>query len=199
MPLFVGPLRRAGVVSYGAGAEILWIKFRLGVFMPHLPAKDHLDTETPLPGASNQTFWLKSATWQIPDHGNAETFVDWLAREDILKRDPVVDAALKDQLPDMPSRTVRHRFLRATGLTQSHIRQIARAQRAAGLLRQGVSILDAVDAAGYFDQPHLTRALKQWVGHTPAQIVRMSQRACQPVQAAQRAPEYDAGVLAAIR
>jgi len=35
-----------------------------------------------------------------------------------------VNAALQDQLPEMPSRTVRHRFLRATGLTQSHIRQV---------------------------------------------------------------------------
>ncbi|MCB0139261.1 MAG: AraC family transcriptional regulator, partial [Caldilineaceae bacterium] len=35
----------------------------------------------------------------------------------------------------------------------------------------GVSILDAVDEAGYYDQPHLTRALRQWVGYTPAQIL----------------------------
>jgi AraC-like DNA-binding protein len=41
-------------------------------------------------------------------------------------------------------------------------------------LGQGVSILDAVYELGYYDQPHLTRALKQWVGHTPAQIMRMS-------------------------
>jgi AraC-like DNA-binding protein len=25
---------------------------------------------------------------------------------------------------------------------------------------------------GYFDQPHLTRALKRWVGYTPAQLAR---------------------------
>jgi hypothetical protein len=34
-----------------------------------------------------------------------------------------------------------------------------------------------VDAAGYYDQPHLTRSLKQWVGHTPAQIIEMSKSA----------------------
>jgi AraC-like DNA-binding protein len=41
-------------------------------------------------------------------------------------------------------------------------------------LQQGVPIPDAVYEAGYFDQPHLTRSLKQWVGHTPAQLVRSS-------------------------
>lgn len=39
------------------------------------------------------------------------------------------------------------------------------------LLRQGVSILNTVCQLGYFDQPHVTRSLRQWIGHTPAQIV----------------------------
>jgi methylphosphotriester-DNA--protein-cysteine methyltransferase len=66
---------------------------------------------------------------------------------------------------------VRHRFLQATGLTQGHIRQVERAKRAAELLRQGSSISDTVYEAGYFDQPHLTRSLKRWIGSTPAQLV----------------------------
>jgi AraC-like DNA-binding protein len=41
------------------------------------------------------------------------------------------------------------------------------------LLEQGVSILDTVEQAGYFDQPHLTRSLKRYVGYTPAQILRL--------------------------
>jgi AraC-like DNA-binding protein len=39
---------------------------------------------------------------------------------------------------------------------------------------QGVSILDAVHQAGYFDQPHLTRSLKHFIGLTPAQIIDQS-------------------------
>jgi len=174
-PLVVGPLPTAGVVTYGEGAEILWVKFKLGVFMPHLPVKDYLNVETLLPGATSRSFWLKGSTWQFPDYENVDTFVDRLVRDDVLVRDPLVSAALRDQLPDMSSRTVRHRFLRATGLTQSYIRQMKRAQRAAALLQQGVSILDTVYEASYFDQPHLTRSLKHFIGYTPAQIARMSQ------------------------
>ncbi len=33
-PIVTGPLTTAGVVSYTEGAEILWIKFRLGTYMP---------------------------------------------------------------------------------------------------------------------------------------------------------------------
>lgn len=174
-PLVVGPWTSAGVVSWAEGAEILWIKFKLGTFMPHLPPRDFLDVETILPGATSQSFWLDSSAWQFPDYDNAETFVDKLVREDVLVRDPVVNAVLQDQPQEMASRTVRHRFLRTTGLTQSHIRQMKRAEQATVLLQQGVSILDTVYEVGYFDQPHMTRALKQFIGHTPGQIVQMSE------------------------
>ncbi|MGH8246026.1 MAG: helix-turn-helix domain-containing protein, partial [Gammaproteobacteria bacterium] len=117
----------------------------------------------------------------------------------LLVSDPVVNAALQDQLPEMPSRTVRHRFLRATGLTQSYIRQVKRAQHAAALLEQGLSILDTVHEAGYFDQPHLTRSLRQFVGRTPAQIIRMSKPVCHFIQDSDLLPGYDTNVLTTIR
>src|SRR5687767_15202981 len=48
-PIVVGPLTASGVTSWGEGGEILWIKFKLGVFMPHLPTREYLDTEKTLP------------------------------------------------------------------------------------------------------------------------------------------------------
>jgi hypothetical protein len=173
--LVVGPLTTSGVVSFTEGVELLWIKFKLGAFMPDLPAKDVLDAQLPLPGAADASFWLKGSAWQFPDYENVETFVDRLVREEVLVRDPVVNAVLQDQPPAMASRTVRHRFLQATGLTQSYIRQFQRAQRAAARLQRGVSILDTMYEEGYFDQPHLTRSLKQFVGYTPAQLIRLGQ------------------------
>jgi hypothetical protein len=170
--LVVGPWTSAGVISYPEGAELLWIKFKPGTFLPHLPTRHLLDRETILPQASGKSFWLNGSTWQFPNYENADTFVDRLVRAGVLAGDSIVNAVLQDQLKDVPSRTVRHRFRHATGLTQSHIRQMKRAQHAQALLQQGVSILDTVDEAGYFDQPHLTRSLKHFIGYTPAQIIR---------------------------
>lgn len=168
--LVVGPLTSSGVISYDAGAELLWIKFRLGTFMPHLPVRDYRNVETTLPEAASHSFWLKGSAWQYPDYENVETFVDRLARQDVLVSDPVVDAVAQGHPQQMPPRTMRHHFLQSTGVTQGQIRQMKRAQQAAALLEQGNSILDTVFAAGYFDQPHLTRSLKQYIGYTPAQI-----------------------------
>ena len=172
--VFVGPWTTAGVAHYDKGAEILWIKFTLGTFMPHLPAGRFLNTETVLPGASSRSFWMKGSAWEFPDHENAETLVDRLVRSAVLVRDPLVDAVLRGRPQGLSPRTVRYRFLRATGLSQSRIRQIERAQQAATLIRRGHPISDAVQKVGYFDQPHLTRSLKQWIGHTPARILRAS-------------------------
>ena len=112
--------------------------------------------------------------WQLPDYDNADTFVDWLVRKGLLARDPLVDAALQGHLKDRDPRTLQRHFLRANGLTQSAVRQIERARYATSLLQQGTSILDTVEQAGYFDQPHLTRSLKYLIGQTPAQILEKS-------------------------
>lgn len=172
--LVVGPLTTAGVASWTEGAEIVWVRFELGAFLPQLSARNFLDTESVLPGAAGRLFWLGGSAWRFPDYENVETFVERLVREEVLVRDPVVEEALRGRTRGLSPRTVRHRFLRATGQTQSHIRQVERAQLAATLLRRGVSIPDTVYEAGYFDQPHLTRSLKRWIGCTPAQIAATS-------------------------
>jgi hypothetical protein len=172
--LVVGPKTTAGVISYVDDAELLWIKFKLGTFLPELLARDHLDVEMALPGAGRHSFWLHGSAWQFPDFKNADTFVDRLARDGALSSDPVVSAVLQGQPHALSARAVRHRFLRATGLTHSHIQQLERARRAEALLRRGVPILDTVEEAGYFDQPHLTRSLNRWIGHTPAQLLRLN-------------------------
>lgn len=174
--VLVGPWTTAGITHYEEGAEILWIKFALGAFMPHLPAGSFLDTETTLPEATGRSFWLKGSAWQLPDYDNAETFVNRLVRGGVLERDPLVDAVLRDRPQGLSPRTVRHRFLRATGVSRSRIRQIERAQRAATLLQRGEPISEAVHELGYFDQPHLTRSLKQWIGRTPLQIAESGRR-----------------------
>ena len=81
-----------------------------------------------------------------------------------------MQAALDGQPVGASLRTVQRRFLQATGLRHGIICQIKRARYATVLLKQGASILDTVAEAGYFDQPHLTRSLRRFIGQTPAQL-----------------------------
>jgi AraC-like DNA-binding protein len=157
-----------------ADGEWLGIRLRLGAFLPHLPAAALVNASVTLEVSSSAIFWLGGSPWQVPDYGNADTFVDWLVRAGLLLREPLVDAVLQGQRQHLSLSTFQRRFLRATGVTQATARQIERARNATLLLQRGTSILDTTHATGYFDQPHLTRSLKYFIGQTPAQIQEQS-------------------------
>lgn len=152
-------------------AEFLGIVFKHGTFLSNISKKQLVNDAIHLSGASGQKFWLQGTAWEIPTFENVDSFISRLVREGTLVYDPIVDAVLNNQPPDMSQRTLQRRFLQATGLTQGTFIQIDRAKHAVTLLRQGMPILDVVHEAGYFDQPHLTRSLKQFIGQTPAQVI----------------------------
>lgn len=170
-----GPETKATPAFCPPDAEFFGIQFRPGVFMPSLPAKLVMNRhDINLPEATSKSFWFHGSAWQYPNYENADTFVNRLVGDGLLVDDPVVSDVLQGHPVDMSLRTVQRRFLQATGLTHNSIHQINRARYATALLKQGTSILDAVFEGGYFDQPHLTRALKHYIGLTPAQIIDSS-------------------------
>lgn len=168
-----GPETKASPAPIPPDAEFFGIIFKMGTFMSNLPASLLIDGGIHLPEAGRRnTFWLNGSSWQFPSYENADTFVAALVHEGLLQRDPLVEAVLQDQPQDVSLRTVRRRFLQTTGLTYKSIQQIERARQAALLLRQGTPILDAVYETGFFDQAHMTKSLKHFIGQTPAQILR---------------------------
>jgi len=166
-----GPETRASPSPVPVDADFFGIIFKLGTFMPALPARTLVDGEVNLPEATGKSFWLDGSAWEFPTFDNADAFVQRLVHLGLLVQEPIVEAALQGRLKDLSLRSVQRRFLGATGLTHAAVRQIERARHAVSLLNRGVSILDTVDQAGYADQPHLTRSLKHFVGQTPAQIL----------------------------
>ncbi|MGH2583979.1 MAG: helix-turn-helix domain-containing protein [Dehalococcoidia bacterium] len=165
-----GPETMVTLLECPAEGEWIGIRFKLGTVMPYLPASTLVDQAVDLPDAGSRSFWLQGSAWDCPDFENAEAFVKRLVRERLVVREPVVDAALYGHLDDVSARTAQRHILRTTGLTHRTIRQIERARYATTLLQQGVSILDTVHEAGYFDQSHLTHSLKALIGQTPTQI-----------------------------
>ena len=104
-----------------------------------------------LPEASRRRFWMDGSAWEYPGYENADVFVGRLVRKGLLVRDPVVDRALRGDGADL-SVLGADPLSAATGLTRRTMQQIERAERAAALLEQGVSIADVVWRAGYFDR-----------------------------------------------
>ena len=168
-----GPETKATVVDCPADGEWLGIRFKLGVFMPQLlpgSLRDHNDVT--LPDASSCSFWLNGSAWQYPGFENAEVFVRRLAKAGLISLDPRIDAILQGEPRTLSLRSSQRLFLRATGITSAAYRQIERARHATTLLKEGISIVDAVHIAGYFDQAHLTRSLNRFIGQTPSKIIQ---------------------------
>lgn len=168
-----GPETRATLADCPADGEWFGIRFRLGTFMPSLPVSALIDrNDKDMPDMSGRGFWLAGTQWEYPDFETAEVFVSRLVKRGLVTRNQAITEGLAGDERALSRRSAQRHFRQATGMTHSTFRQIERARRAVQLLRDGHSILDTVHETGFFDQPHMTRALKHLVGQTPAHILR---------------------------
>lgn len=165
-----GPETHPTHLTYAMGGEWFGIRFRLGTLLPCLPVCTLVDRAVSLPVDGSDTFQLHGAAWTCPDFDTADAFINRLVRTGVLAGDPLVAALLRGDAGDIATRSAQRRFQQATGMSQRTVRQISRARQAMRLLQQGASILDAVHEAGYYDQAHLSRSMKRWLGHTPSQL-----------------------------
>lgn len=165
-----GPETAATVARIAGDSDSFGITFAHGATMPHLPASALVDGELQSPHVGADRFVLRGEDWPIPRPDDAEAFVDRLVRAGVLVRDPLVDDVVWGGAARVGTRSVQRRVAATTGLTQGAIRQIDRARAAAVLLLEGAVPLDVVHGLGYFDQPHLARSLRRFIGRTATQL-----------------------------
>ena len=158
--------------------EWLGIQFRSGSFLPALACGvGAVDAGIELPNSASG-FWLQGASWEYPTYDNIDAFIGRIARSGLVQTDPIVNDALARNGSEAPNRSLQRRFLAVTGLSQTTLRQINRARAATVLLRQGDPIGDVAHQLGFYDQAHLNRLLRRFIGHTPT---RLQAQTSQPI------------------
>jgi len=169
-----GPETRAATLSCPRDAEYFGADFRLGAYLPMFPPARLANLrDVVLPILPDGRILLDGRAWEMPTPQNLDVFIDRLKRAGLLVFDPLVEELRHGGATGtVPERTAQSRFVRAVGLSRRKLQLIERARHAARLLRAGASIADVVSGAGYYDQPHLTRVLRQLIGHTPAELAR---------------------------
>nr|WP_299856823.1 helix-turn-helix transcriptional regulator [Sphingomonas bacterium] len=168
-----GPVSKGGLIECPPDGEWLAVRFRLGTYLPQIATATLIDHQNvDLPMLPDNRFWLCGRAWEIPSYDNAEDFVARLAHAGVIARSDATDAAIEGDSVRMCRRSVQRHFRRVTGMTFSGYQQIERARHAAALLIGGSSVLDVTFDAGYFDQAHLTRSVRQLIGTTPARLLR---------------------------
>ena len=165
-----GPERGTGTAPVPAGADFVGIQFAVGTSLRTLPMPQLVDGGIELIDVTQRRFRLGGRSREIPNAEDAEALVARLVADGALVRDPVVVSALRGDRPDVTGRTLERRFRAATGLSRGAIRQIQRARAAAALLASGEPPADVTHDLGFFDEPHLARALRRFVGRTAGQL-----------------------------
>jgi hypothetical protein len=165
-----GPETRTGTAPVPEGVTFVGIEFAVGTSLRAVPTPALVDGGAELPDATRRTFRLDGVRWETPGPDDAEALVDRLVRSGAVVRDPLVTEVRRGHRPAVSGRTVERRFRAATGLTQGAVRQIERARKASALLAAGVPVADIVPRLEYFDEPHLARALRRYVGRTARQL-----------------------------
>lgn len=94
-------------------------------------------------------------------------------------------ASVKSVAADLGvSKRTLQRQVRVLGLpAPDYWRLLARARRAAGLLKSGQSLTEIAYASGYSDQAHLSREMRRWFGQTPSALQArpgLLEQICQP-------------------
>ena len=165
-----GPESVAAVAPVPQDATFVGITFALGTTLAHHPVARLVDGSAEVPDVTRRSFRLGGSSWHRPTYDNAESLVRALVREGVLVRDPVVAEAAAGGSPDLSLRSLQRRFVSTTGLTAGAVRRIDRAREAAVLVQEGVPLSDVVHRLGYFDQPHLARSLRRFVGRTATEL-----------------------------
>lgn len=171
-----GPETRATRAECPADGEWTAIRFSLGTYFPAVatsPLCDRSDADLP---SGARSFTLDGSAWEYPTYENADTFVARLVRRGVIVRDPEVERTVQGLAAATSRRSIQRHFRQATGLSEGLARGIERARRAAVLLRDGVPALDVAFRTGYYDQAHLARSLKRFIGQTPGEIAAARQQ-----------------------
>ena len=166
-----GPESRTGTAPVPDGATFVGIQFAVGTSLRMTDTRALVDAGIALPDTSPRSFWLDGFRWETPCAADAEALVDRLVRHEVVVRDPVVTEVMNGRgIPVVTDRTIERRFRTSTGFSRGSVRQIGRARAAAERLASGDVVGEVVSHLGYYDEPHLARALRRYVGRTASQL-----------------------------
>ena len=115
---------------------------------------------------SGEHFSIGHDSYSIPTFEQLETFCRELAEQGVISH----TARSFSRLRMTSLRNAQRAHRQTVVLTHKQVEQIKRAERAAVLLKTGMTPTEVAAETGYADQAHMTRSLKSLLGKTPAQI-----------------------------
>jgi hypothetical protein len=168
-----GPETKATTAPVPNETEFLGVRFALGTVLRPIPVGTIIDGFAPFPVTESGRIIIGGDYWEAPTYDNVEIFVRRLQRAGLLARARLGDEdhEVRECTDDSPSvRTLQRRYRAITALSRTAVKQIDRANAAAAMLRDGCDWRVVIDRLDYFDQAHLGRALRRYIGRTAGEL-----------------------------
>lgn len=163
-----GPETRARTTRVPPDTEFLGVRFALGMVLRPHPAASVVDGYVPFPVTDSGRIVIGGEEWEAPTYENVEHFLRRLQDAGLLVQSRLGDGEHPEA--GLTKRTLQRRYRAITGLSQTAVRQIDRANAAATMLRDGLDWRTVAGTLGYFDQAHLAHALRRYVGRTAREL-----------------------------
>ena len=156
------------------GYTCLTIRLQPGVILRGFPAQRFIYSAAVLPVDAEGWFWFEGTHLKFPDFDNAELLIDQLDNLGYLRRE-ILSSNNEQAAKILSTRSYARLIKRTTGLSPYQLHQLQRIHKALRLLKQGLSAATVAAELNFVDQPHLTHATKQFLGHTPKQLLSLPQ------------------------
>jgi AraC-like DNA-binding protein len=169
-----GPETKPSREHLASDYACLTIRLQPGVLLRGFPAQRLIGSSFALSVNAARQFRLEGTRFQFPDFDNAELLIDQLHKLGYLRHGVSSDSYAQAAMA--PSTRSHSRLIkRVTGLSPYQLHQLQRIHQALRMLKRGMSATAVATELDFVDQSHLTHASKQFLGHTPKQLLSLPQ------------------------
>lgn len=156
--------------------DTTWIGIRLypGVKLKNFPAQPYLDCSRPIKADNDGRFLFEGTLLSFQDFDNAEEFIEQMRDLGYVSGEAIdVQGVTRAEMSTKAySRYIKHN----TGLSPYKLHQLHRMTKVFELIQDGVPLATIATNQGFADQAHLHRAVRQYLGHTPKELLRWPQK-----------------------
>jgi hypothetical protein len=165
-----GPETKPRNEHYMPGDTWLGVRLRPGVRLKNFPTEQYIDCSRALPAGSDGRFLFEGTLLEFPDFDNAEQLIEQMRDLGYINGKALDSHEFPKQ--GMSPKTYSRFIKRSTGLSPYKLQQLQRIAEVFRLLQQGMPPATIASELGFADQAHLHRAAKQFLGHTPKELLR---------------------------
>lgn len=169
-----GPETKPRNEHYMPGTTWIGIRLYPGIKLKNFPAQQYLDCSRPIKADGDGRFLFEGTPFNFPEFNNAEKLIEQMRDLGYVSGNAIdVQGVSKDE---MSTKSYSRYIKQNTGLSPYKLHQLHRMAKVFKLIQDGVSLTTIATEEGFADQAHLHRAVRQYLGHTPKELLRWPQK-----------------------